>query len=146
MYQAKRLSGSHCQFFKPEMNAYVQRRIDTEKAVASAYEQCEFVNQYQAIFAAQSQQVIGFEVLLRWQKQQQLLAPDEFLVHVRKPELWSRLFLQTLERAILESQLWLRQRHDLTINMNLSGREFSQPGCTGDITHLLRSFNFPSRS
>lgn len=143
MYQAKRLTGSHCQFFKPEMNAYVQRRIDTEKAVASAYEQCEFVNQYQAIFAAQSQQVIGFEVLLRWQKQQQLLAPDEFLVHVRKPELWSKLFLQTLERAILESQLWLRQRHDLTINMNLSGREFSQPGCTGDITHLLRSFNFP---
>ncbi|WP_158678976.1 EAL domain-containing protein [Pseudoalteromonas sp. T1lg75] len=143
LYQAKRSGRNQFHFFQPEINAQVQRSLATEQALMAAAEQCQFINHYQGIYAMQSGRLHGFEVLPYWQHDEQLLAPGEYVEHIRQTRLWSKLMLQTLERAVLEYRLWHRQQPQLQLSLAINGREFSQPGSMGDILHLLHSHEFP---
>ncbi|WP_158684631.1 EAL domain-containing protein [Pseudoalteromonas sp. T1lg48] len=143
LYQAKRSGRNQFHFFQPEINAQVQRSLATEQALMVAAEQCQFINHYQGIYGMQSGHLHGFEVLPYWQYDDQLLAPHDYFPHIRQTRLWSKLLLQTLERAVLECRLWHRQQPHLRLSLAINGREFSQPGSMGDIIHLLHSYDFP---
>ncbi|WP_158677921.1 EAL domain-containing protein [Pseudoalteromonas sp. T1lg76] len=143
LYQAKRSGRNQFHFFQPDINAQVQRSLATEQALMIAADQCQFINHYQGIYAMQDAELQGFEVLPYWQHDEQLLAPQEYYPHIRQIRLWSKLLLQTLERAVLECRLWHRQQPLLHLSLAIKGREFSQPGSMGDIVHLLHSYDFP---
>ncbi|MFY8274313.1 diguanylate cyclase domain-containing protein [Pseudoalteromonas sp. SSDWG2] len=142
-YHAKRGGVNQCHFFQPEINAAVQRSIETERDVAIACENYDFVNLYQSICATHDKHIEAFAVLLHWQQGEHLIAPGHFLPHLRQSALWAKLLLQTLERAMLECRVWHRQHPTLGLNVAISGREFSEAGVMGDIIHLLHSHEFP---
>ncbi|MEO2280557.1 diguanylate cyclase domain-containing protein [Pseudoalteromonas pernae] len=143
IYHAKRAGVNQCHFFQGEINAAVQRSIDTERDVRKACEQLDFINLYQGVYGMHGSHLSAFSVLLYWQQGDNLVPPEEFLPHIRQPELWAKLLMQTLERAVMECRVWHRQQPMLGLCLNISGREFSQPGSLGDIIHLLHSYDFP---
>ena len=67
MYHAKKLGGNTFQFYTPELNVRVARRLELETGLRQALERQEFVLHYQPLVDVRTGQIRGMEALLRWQ-------------------------------------------------------------------------------
>lgn len=81
MYHAKRSGKNNYQFFAPEMNAAVVRRMHMERRLRQALERQEFVLHFQPVIELRSGRILGAEALVRWQDLDtgRLVPPDEFI-------------------------------------------------------------------
>jgi EAL domain-containing protein (putative c-di-GMP-specific phosphodiesterase class I) len=77
----------------------------------------------------QTGKVIGFEALLRWQHPSQgLVLPATFIPVAEETGLIVPIGYWILRSACRQLRLWQRfSAKSLTISVNLSGRQFSQP-------------------
>ncbi|MFC3031146.1 EAL domain-containing protein [Pseudoalteromonas fenneropenaei] len=128
---------SNYQFFKEEMNQRVMRAAEIEKALYSAVNQGAFSNHYQPIINANSNQIDGFEVLLRWPQDCQFSA-EELAKTAEHTGLITRISLQTLERALIELKSWHVSHPHLYISVNLSAHDFQVPDLVASIAQLLK--------
>ncbi len=80
LYQAKaRGRGTFC-VFTVEMDKRLRERITMEADLLRAVAEHQFELAYQPIYDLESQQLCGFEALLRWQHPERgLVGPDEFI-------------------------------------------------------------------
>jgi len=80
MYHAKEQQRNNFQFFAPEMNERVVRRLQLERELASALQDNQFVLHYQPQISVENAAITGVEALLRWRHPEQgLLAPGAFI-------------------------------------------------------------------
>ncbi len=137
MYHAKTSNGG-VQFFKQEMNHKIQRKLKLETELMLASENNEFENFYQPIVNAITQQVEGFEVLLRWRHKNQIVPPGDFIDVAESTGLITKLTIQTLERALTAVKTWLVNSPDLYVSVNLSARDFDNARLARDIEQMLK--------
>lgn len=123
LYHAKdNLEGSY-KFYKQEMNQRVQKALHLESQLTKAHQEHEFCNYYQPIISANSQKTEGFEVLLRWPKNQ-LVNTQEFSLAAESIGLITKIMLQTLGRALEELVAWRKIVPELYLSINLSALDF----------------------
>lgn len=67
MYTAKERGRSNVQFFAPEMNARVRKRVTMEHALREALQAKQFVVHYHPLVAIASRRIVGLEALVRWE-------------------------------------------------------------------------------
>lgn len=79
-YRAKALGRNNYQYYTAEMNKQIIDRIELEQDLHHALERSEFVLDYSPIVEVASNNVTGFEVLLKWNHPRRgLLSADTFL-------------------------------------------------------------------
>lgn len=80
MYHAKSAGKNGYQFYTEDMYRRTQKRLQTEKDIAAALHNNEFLLVFQPKLQVSDHRVCGFEALMRWQHPQQgLLTPNNFI-------------------------------------------------------------------
>jgi diguanylate cyclase len=139
MYKAK-LRGKGCyQIFDQQLHVATLHRLTLENDLQRALEQQEFVVYYQPIVQLASQQLIGFEALVRWHHRERgMVSPGEFIPCMEETGLIVRVGLVVLRQACQQLHDWhQRGWPQLTMGVNLSVRQFASPTLLADIDQVL---------
>jgi Amt family ammonium transporter len=141
MYQAKAkgFPGSYQIFDRAAMGARSAERLDLEAALRRGLECDELEVFYQPLYAVSEGRVVGAEALVRWRHPDRgLLAPDQFIALAEETGLILPLGRFVLEQACRQARIWQdRLGSDLGMSVNLSARQFQQPGLVDEVESIL---------
>ena len=139
--QAKsKAKGSYC-VFKPKMysNALGQLRLETD--IHKAISRSEFVLHYQPIIDLFTEEIQGFEALVRWNHPHQgMIYPPGFIGVAEDAGFIISLGRWILQEAIHQISQWQETfKKDLFMSINLSVKQFSNPQLVNDIQRILET-------
>ncbi len=142
MYRAKASGKSRYAVFDSAMRAQAVARLEVEGDLRRALEGDEFRLHYQPIMALEDHRLIGFEALLRWQHPRRgLLSPDDFLEIAEENGLIIPIGWWVLETSLRQMVRWQRRfpyRRTPMLCVNISPKQFSQPGLVNRIARRLQ--------
>jgi diguanylate cyclase (GGDEF)-like protein/PAS domain S-box-containing protein len=139
MYQAKASGRNTIRFFDPQMQA----SITAHAALESDLRQALIENQFMVYYQPQvhhNHQIIGAEVLIRWQHPQRgLVSPADFIPLAEKTGLILPIGQWVLETACAQIKTWENSVHaqHLQLAVNVSVRQFHQADFVEQILHVL---------
>ena len=147
MYRAKN-SGKGCyRVFENSMHSQMIQRSETESEMHIALHNKEFEVHYQPIIQLDSGTIKGFEALARWNHPEMgLLQPNKFIPIAEETGMIKELGMQVLQSACEQASHWQRllpQYNTLTMNVNLSAKQFVQEGLIHNIEKILEQTNLP---
>lgn len=130
MYQAKQ-AGKGCYIIlTPQMQFQALERMQIETELHQALEREEFCLYYQPIFSLDTEQLIGFEALIRWQHPEKgFLLPNAFITVAEETGIIEAIDLKALKIACQQLEEWqsqLKINFPLVINVNFSARQFQK--------------------
>jgi len=147
MYHAKALGKSRHQVFDSSMHARARKLLQLEHDLRRAVDRREFRVHYQPIVRVEDGRIAGFEALVRWQHPERgMVGPSEFIHLAEETGLVVPLGRAVLEEACRQAAAWhLTSGGDLTVSVNLSVKQFSQPDLVEQVDGALRQSGLPSR-
>ena len=101
MYRAKEQGRDCCVVFDPAMRARANHRLETETALRRALDRGELGVHYQPTLKLASGEIVGVEALARWQHDDQMILPGEFIPLAEETGL-----IIALGTAVLRSSTW----------------------------------------
>ncbi|NJK64227.1 MAG: EAL domain-containing protein [Synechococcaceae cyanobacterium SM2_3_1] len=140
MYKAKAAGKGSCQFFEPSMHVQAQIRLQLLTDLRQALERGEFRLFFQPIVCLDSAQPLGFEALVRWYHPQcGLVGPGNFIPTAEDNGLIIPLGQWILHEACQQLRSWQQQYPSvpMTVNVNLSVRQFAQANLIAHIDQIL---------
>ena len=146
MYQAK-ARGKACHvIFDSTMHAEAETILWLETDLRRALENHEFVVLYQPIISMESDRIIGFEALVRWQHPVRgLLCPLDFLMVAEETGLIIPIGQWVIREACSQVRQWQEQftgYGDLTVSVNVSTKVFCQPDFYDVVVNILHDTGF----
>jgi diguanylate cyclase (GGDEF)-like protein/PAS domain S-box-containing protein len=140
MYRAKAKGRFRYEIFNPGMHQRAVALLQLETDLRRALDRQEFLLHYQPIVSLATQQIIGFEALLRWKHPERgMVSPAEFIPIAEETGLIVPIGLWVLKEACAQMKAWksqLPQNLPLTISVNLSGKQFT-PQLVEEIRQIL---------
>jgi EAL domain-containing protein (putative c-di-GMP-specific phosphodiesterase class I) len=116
-------------------------RLETELRYALRNE--EFRVYYQPVVSLLTGQIVGSEALIRWQHPQRgLVPPGEFITLAEENGMIQEIGQWVLREACRQTDEWnreLRGADPLSVSVNLSTRQFSQPDLVNHIKGVLET-------
>jgi len=150
MYRAKAMGKARYEVFDTAMHARAVSQLQLETDLRRALDREEFRVVYQPILSLESGRVTGFEALVRWQHPQRgLVLPEDFVPAAEETGLIVLIGRSVLREACRQIAEWHRQfpvHPPLTMSVNLSGKQFSQPDLVDHIARLLGAWELPAES
>jgi diguanylate cyclase (GGDEF)-like protein len=150
MYRAKHLGKARHQVFDTAMHARAMRQLLLENDLRRAMEREELALLYQPIVAMPSRRIRGFEALLRWHHPDWGEVPrQEFLPVAEETGLILPLGDWVLEQSCRQLSRWRASSpvaQDLTVSVNLSGRQIAQGDLIDRVTAALAASGLPVSS
>ncbi|MEG4421140.1 EAL domain-containing protein [Microcoleus sp. LAD1_D5] len=165
MYRAKELGRSRHEVFNSSMHAHALRLLQLENDLRRAIESirepvreeefpasCEsvlpplsaapqFIIHYQPIVSIANNTITSFEALVRWQHPERgLVSPGEFITIAEETGLivpLGRWVLRTACHQIRQWQQLFPSNHPLSVSVNISVKQFSQPDLIEYIDQVL---------
>ena len=138
MYLAKNLGKNNYQFYKDEMSHTQQNRINIETALRRSLEHKEIVVHYQPIVELTNEQIIGFEALARWIREDgTAVRPDEFIPLAEEIGLIVDIGNFILNTAATQTAEWVNRFGLSFISVNFSSRQFKQNDIASEILVAL---------
>ncbi len=143
MYQAKLRGKNNYQIFDRQMHLTMFNRLILENDLQRALEKQEFMLFYQPIIEVQTQKLVGFEALVRWQHPERgLVSPAEFIPNMETSGLIIPVGMLVFKQACQQIHAWAQQGWQwLTMSINLSARQFGCATLLADIDHILAETN-----
>ncbi len=147
MYQAKSLGRNNYQFFAPFMNAHVRERLDLENTLREALARDEFELYYQPIVDLRDDEIVCVEALIRWRHPVQgLVPPDKFIPVAEETGFIVQIGDWVIDQACRILAAWHGQGFQPPrMSLNVSPRQFRQPGLADRIRHILDSHGIDAR-
>lgn len=147
MYEAKAAGGSCCKVFEKRMYRRFKRVLELEIAMRKALENEEFVLHYQPIVSMNGGGISSFEALIRWERVGMgLVPPAEFIPVAEETGLILPMGRWVLTKACAQMSLWQKTYPalaDCSVCVNLSGRQFKDPGLEEHIMQVLQETGLP---
>ncbi|MBD2463825.1 EAL domain-containing protein [Oscillatoria sp. FACHB-1407] len=149
MYRAKALGRARHEIFNSAMHvkavALLQMETDLRRAIAATdinSPSQEFQMRYQPIVNLKTGKITGFESLIRWQNPERgWVSPGEFIPVAEDTGLIIPLGQWILSQACHQLNTWhheFPEKLPLSISVNLSTKQFSQPDLIEQISYILR--------
>ena len=131
MYRAKERGRGRHSVFEPRMRETALARLKLETDLRRSVERSELDLYYQPICALDDGRIQGFEALIRWQHPSLgRIRPDDFIPLAEETGLIVPIGRWILVEACRQVRRWRDEfptKPPLTMNVNLSSREFSRP-------------------
>jgi len=147
MYHAKELGNDTCRMFSEELNLLALEEARLESALRVAIDREQLQLYYQPRIDLTSGRINSLEALLRWNHAEMgWVSPDRFIPVAEQAGLIGRLGDWVLRRACTDmtylSGLGFRE---VGVSVNISHRQFSQPGLVDEVSKVLQEFDFDPR-
>ncbi len=138
MHNAKRSGRARSVVFVDEMREEVVGRFETETQLRRAMAEGQLRVHYQPILALGGRGVSGVEALVRWEHPTRgLVLPGEFVPIAEETGLIVPLGEWVLEEACRQVVTWDSQGVMLTVSVNVSGVQITQPDIVSRIAAVL---------
>jgi len=140
MYRAKRAGKARCEVSDTAMHANALKRLRLETDLRKALDYGEFRVYYQPIVSLQTGKITGFEALSRWQRPEGIVPPVEFIAVAEEIGLIVPMNRQLLREACQHLRSWqsgFPSCSPLTMSVNISAKDFAQPGLASEIRNCL---------
>src|SRR5689334_10844659 len=149
MHRAKAQGKARHEIFGRDMHGELMSRLKMETDLRRASEREELFVDYQPIVSLTDRTLIGFEALARWRHPEFGLVPPKDFIPVAEETGQILTIGQTvLKSACRQAREW-RETYPpsppLFVSVNLSVKQFNQPGLVENIAHLLQRFQLPPR-
>lgn len=145
MYNAKSDSKTRYHFFNDELFARLQHTWETERDLARAMENNEFVIHYQPRVDARTGTLVGLEALVRWQHPARgLVYPGDFIPAAESAGLILRLGEIVMEKVCMQLAQWRTEGVPLVpVSVNTSGKQFDEGRVKDLVARCLESYQLP---
>jgi diguanylate cyclase (GGDEF)-like protein len=141
MYHVKMKGKGRYQVFYPELRSSFHKRLTLESDLKRAIREEEFSLHYQPILALQTNKIIAFEALIRWQTNSfGSVYPSEFIPLAEESGLIIELGYWIIREACKQILFWQEKfSHDppLRISVNISGKQLNYPGFTKRVEEII---------
>lgn len=141
MYRAKSLGHGRFEHFDQKMHSNLLSQMQLERDFRRALERQQLELHYQPIVCLQTNSLKGFEALVRWrQPSGNLVMPDAFIPLAEETGLITPLgewILFEASRQLHEWRSLLPEAANLTISINLSGKQFKNPCLFKYVSRIL---------
>ncbi|MGB5064105.1 MAG: GGDEF domain-containing phosphodiesterase, partial [Candidatus Competibacter sp.] len=140
LYRAKDMGRNNYQLYQSGATVIARERLDLENSLRHAVDQGQLVMYYQPKWDFHVRAITGAEALIRWDHPKfGLLSPARFIPIAEDSGLVLPLGEWALRETVREiGQLHRRGFPGLRVAVNLSGRQFHQPGLV-DLVHEVLS-------
>jgi diguanylate cyclase (GGDEF)-like protein/PAS domain S-box-containing protein len=145
MHRAKKLGKKSIQLFTAAMNEATERRFRLENLLRLALEQGEIVVHYQPKLDLANGKLSGMEALVRWQQQDRLVPPLEFIPLAEETGLIVPIGQWVLEESCRQAVSWRNGvSNSLRVAVNLSARQVQEPGLVAMVQDVLAKTGLPA--
>lgn len=136
---ATRTGPNRYQFYSDAMNASLAARIGLEQDLRSAIAGNQFLLHYQPKVDILSEQVIGFEALIRWQHPARgLIAPAEFIQVAEEEALIMPMTDWVIRNVARQQRIWHKSGlAPIAVSINVSGLYFRQAHLAAHLKELV---------
>jgi diguanylate cyclase (GGDEF)-like protein/PAS domain S-box-containing protein len=125
MYRAKSMGKARHEVFDQAMHARAVTQLQLETDLRRALERDELLLHYQPIVSMGEGSIVGFEALVRWRRNDQIMAPAEFLPTAEDTGLILPIGEWVLTEACRQAKEWQTKFGErLYMSINLSARQF----------------------
>jgi diguanylate cyclase (GGDEF)-like protein/PAS domain S-box-containing protein len=149
MYRAKSRGKSSYVVFDDAMHAEAVTRLQLNTDLRQATARGELHLYYQPIVALRTGRISGFEALLRWYHPDRgLVCPDDFVPLAEETKLILPIGMWVIRTAAEQLRIWQKQHRlsdPLSISVNMSCRQFSQPDLVYQIERVLLETGLDAR-
>jgi diguanylate cyclase (GGDEF)-like protein/PAS domain S-box-containing protein len=142
MYAAKSRGGDSHATYEARLYEATVARMESKADLQGALERGELRVAYQPIVDMETGRITGAEALMRWDHPEKgAIAPSDFIPLAEENGLIVELGRWILETACRQTRMWQEQtgRPDLTISVNLSGRQIADADLVSDVSRALAS-------
>jgi diguanylate cyclase (GGDEF)-like protein/PAS domain S-box-containing protein len=143
MYQSKATGRNKWTTYLPGMRTAALERLELETDLHGALERDEFRVVYQPVIELETERVVGFEALLRWQHPTHgTLAPDRFIPLAEETGLIIPIGRWILYEATRTAAAWRERFHlgrRITMAVNLSARQLASSDLVDQVAGALQS-------
>ena len=142
MYHAKK-QGRNCHYwFEPEMANELRFRSELETGIRRGLTRGEFVPFYEQQIDLETGELVGFEMLARWQSPTLgLISPEIFIPIAEEIGVIAEMSEQLIAQALRDASAWSPA---LTLSVNISAIQLRDPWFAQRILKLLVEANFPA--
>lgn len=147
MYRAKDNGKARYELFDTVMHTRAVALLKLENDLRRAIERQEFRVFYQPIISLQTDQIAGFEALVRWEHPERgFVSPDEFIPLSEETGLIMEIGHFVLRESCRQMREWQKSlQRPLMLSVNLSGKQFIQSNLIGQIKGILDETDFDPR-
>jgi diguanylate cyclase (GGDEF)-like protein/PAS domain S-box-containing protein len=141
MYAAKRSGGNRFEMYRAELRGGAPSSRGLAAELRRAIDDAELFLLYQPVFDLQSGSMLGAEALVRWRHAERgVIQPADFIPVAERRGLISAIGHFVLNEACRQLAAWTVAGgggEQLTIGVNLSGRELRDPGLVDNVAATL---------
>jgi predicted signal transduction protein with EAL and GGDEF domain len=142
MYVAKEAGGNGIQTFELRMHQAVVDRLELESDLANAVADGQLTVEYQPVVDLQSNRVLGFEALARWNHPTHgMVAPAEFITVAESTGAIHEIGNFVLARACENVRAWQQEAgdSDLSVAVNVSVVQLNDPAFVNSVRSVLEA-------
>jgi diguanylate cyclase (GGDEF)-like protein len=135
---AKSVGGNCARRYQAELGHADRERFDLEAALHQALDREELVLHYQPIVDPRTRRLAGVEALMRWQRDDRLLSPREFIPIAEETGLVYRMGEWAVGEALQQVRRWRDEGLPVpTVSVNIHARHLEQPELARSVTQAL---------
>ncbi|MGG1551222.1 EAL domain-containing protein [Paenibacillus ferrarius] len=140
MYRVKELGKNSFQFYTPDMNDAVSKKMQLEIGLRKALERGEFQVYYQPQINVATGGIIGVEALIRWQHPELgQISPVEFIPMAEETGLIIPIGEWVLKEACRQNKEWQERGFPpIRMAVNISSRQFQQSNLIEVVSQTLK--------
>ncbi len=147
MYSVKNTGRNNSAVYSPMLAGRGREKLELESALHKAIERNELVLHYQPKIDVRSARMVGAEALMRWQRGDTLVPPDDFIPLAEETGLIVPLSEWALREAARQAKVWsVNFGFADSIAVNLPNRMFERSDLVETIHQAVSAFGVPHRA
>jgi diguanylate cyclase (GGDEF)-like protein len=141
MYHAKKRGRNRWYWFKPQMESELRVRAELETGIRRGIPAGEFVPYYEQQIDLETGELVGFEMLARWNSPRfGLVCPEVFIPIAEEIDVIAELSESLIRQALRDATDW---NPKLTLSVNISPLQLHDPWFAQKLLKLLHDSSFP---
>jgi diguanylate cyclase (GGDEF)-like protein/PAS domain S-box-containing protein len=144
MYEVKENGGYDYAIYSPKMEDKFIDKLELKKQFNKARENNEFVVYYQPIINLKSMEVVSCEGLIRWNKDNKIISPMEFIPKAKSVGEMVNIDNWVLENACMQCKEWNKSgANSVSISINTSYSQLKQFEFVSIVKGILEIHSLP---